>query len=328
MPFMKNVEQQLNEFGAQLKSQRPSQASYERGLVVLKEHVAQKRNESLERAFDHRGVWMHVVENVRMATSVSVVRGSAVALAFVLLLGGAGVYAGLEARKATPSNESLYTLKTALQKTQVALSFSDAGRAKTQVIILEQRVAEVGKELERTSSNTHTDVTGVSKALANAQKQAEVVKAHLSQLPDTEEARRLAEQVAGVKGHIETYTIAASDVSSDVEEDITNNINPEIQELAIAISEITALVEKEDQELTKGEVKGDQDVVDEVVDRSVATTTNEVIDENANKDSASATEEYVMEEETDNAVEKKVIIEDEPKKVTPENDAFRVYIGD
>ncbi len=331
---MKTVEQQLNELGEQIRKQEPSKESYERGLVILKERVARERHTPLETT---TSVWVRVTETIRVATSfgdsLAVMRSSAVALVFIVVLGGAGIYAGLEARTATPSNESLYTLKLALQKTQVAISLSDSGKAKTQVVILEQRVEEVGREIERTAEALDNDISGIEKALANAQLQAAVVKEHLTQLSDLEDTQKLAEQVAGVQKNIETYSIAASEVTEDVTEEIKEQIDPEIEELTNAISEITALAENTEEDADREVQEGLDFATEEAVD---------VIDENS-------TGEDILEEKTEDAdnvmggkgaeIESNENIPLEPEsevgtvqvketpKITPEMDTFKVYIG-
>lgn len=337
---MKTVEQQLDELGATLRSQEPSQESYERGLVLLKNRVARERHASLEHALETPSVWARVTATVRVVTSVGdslvVMRSSAMALAFVVLLGGAGIYAGLEARTASPSNESLYTLKSALQKTQVVLSFSDSSKAKTQVVILEQRVAEVGRELERTAEDLDSDISGIAKALENAQIQAAVVKEHLTQLSDDEDTTKLAEQVAEVQGHIETYSIAASETVEDTAENIKEQIDPEILELANALSEISALVEQPDEE---GEVKGaaDESVEEgkEALEEGAEIVEEEMVEGEESASETVLTEEPVSEENTEleqneeNPVESAVIPapKQETPKITPEMDTFKVFIG-
>jgi hypothetical protein len=237
----------------------------------------------------------------------------------VLVFGAFGVYSGLSARRALPDNKPLYTLKTALEKTQLTLSFTSTSKAEKRFDFLARRVDELDQLVAKTTKYPERNGRAVEVAIKNTQNEISAVIAGLTSVSEKKDAKEINEIKKMVEKNISIYQIALDGVHEDLPENIKNDLGEDVQALSSSISKINNAI--------------DYVVVDQLVEGAadVATSTQDNLDEvfYADDDLAATTitttRDLLIDLESEVVVPAIPVIVEEPFSI--EKDTFKVLIG-
>ena len=246
-----NLFKALKEF----KKLEPSQEAYEKGLSLLLQKVEARNSKKInEQEFmASKANWTEklfapvrvlsegLTQSKQLAHEVLKVYSSHVyasVLITVLVFGAFGLYSGMEANKALPDNKPLYTLKTALEKTQLTLSFSSASKAEKRVDFLARRVDELNQLVVKTAANPESNGHAVELAIINTQNEISAVLKDLANVTENEDAKEINEIKKLVEEKISIYHIALGEVHEDLPDNIKADLGEDVQALSSAILEI------------------------------------------------------------------------------------------
>lgn len=249
-------------------------------------------------------------------------------LVTVLVFGAFGAYSGISARKALPDNRPLYTLKRALEKTQLTLSFTSSQRSAVRINHLERRVEELNHIVAITKANPQHDGVAVFKAIRDTQYSLNAVKDDLLAVAENETSEEIAELKELVGQRVSRYQIALSDVHEDLPDDIKNELEPEMAALTTAIFEINEVIEQLDIKEANAESEAENPFVME-------TATSGTVIIMSTSSSSTITTTATMIDGVD--VSETISTEIQPTYIPPvpveepfslEKDTFNVRIGD
>ncbi len=240
--------------------------------------------------------------------------------AVVLLIFIGGGYVQSQIDNSLPDNDSLYTVKRALEKAQVTLSFNSEKKAQVMVKFLDKRAKEINKILEKPDKNV---AKKVGKAIKTTKDDVESIKKYLDKKDNSEIQDKAREKAL-------EFQIVLENIVEKLPEEVEDEIKKEIEALN---KELGSIIEERDDNSNKQESNEKQspegeDVQDEngdfdVVTSKPTTTTStlpadlDLEKDNEEKSTSTSDETGIGEQEDDQ----------EQEEFSVEKDTFEVYIG-
>ncbi len=320
---------------------KPSQEEYEKGLNLFLQKVDAKfsqleENEKVKEiykqpSFVFESFTQTLVQTREFMYGALRLYSSHIftsVLVTVLVFGAFGAYSGISARKALPDNRPLYTLKRALEKTQLTLSFTSSQRSAVRINHLERRVEELNHIVAITKANPQHDGVAVVKAIRDTQNSLNAVKDDLLAVVENKTSEEIAELKELVGQRVSRYQIALSVVHEDLPDDIKNELEPEVAALTTAIFEINKVIERLDIEEANAESEAENPFV-------MGTATSGTVIIMSTSSSSTITTTATMIDGVDDS--ETISTEIQPTYIPPvpveepfslEKDTFNVRIGD
>jgi len=235
--------EKLNLIFSEFEKIKPSSKSFDQGLFKLHQELKEMDTRTsiiydAKEAFSES----HVKNNlgfsfVRMVFS----RVTISAMAITLFLGG--VTTTVIASKRVLPDSPLYSINQTLEGVQVAFSFSQPAKTKTRTKLLNKRVIEVNKLIEK--AEIREDVSSnesVIKAITRAQAQAVVVRESIAELdPNSDEGEIMEiQKIADEANDIVSFHLAVASSEDNLEDN--KDLEPATAKLSIALNEVQRVV--------------------------------------------------------------------------------------
>ncbi len=239
---MNNAIEQLKK----LKSVSPSGEALERGHYFLMARLDSKLAEKSQLGdILCESYTVRVMRDARSAVKAFVriyVSHIALSLAVVtLFFAGFGALATYYSQDAVDGPQ--YVLKRALENAHIALSSSDR-RTVLRVEQLGQRVEESQKIVQKVIQNTEEGSDKIIEAIQKAQSQAIVVREDIESVSLDDGVSDI--DMKDIQNRLTSYSIALDGFEEELPEDIKEEVQKEVEELAQTIDAINRLVTTKD----------------------------------------------------------------------------------
>ena len=302
----KKLQKKLNN----LSKIKISDEAKERGFDILMQKVAE-RDVVLNQYVVKKGFGISQVLNVIRFRFVYIA-------AVVLLIFIGGGYVQSQIDNSLPDNESLYTVKRALEKAQVTLSFNSDKKAQVMVGFLDKRAKEINKILEKPDKNV---AKKVGKAIQTTKDDVENIKKYLDKKDNSAIQDKAREKALEFK-------IVLENIVDSLPEEVEDELKKEIDALNKELGSIIKEENDNNQESGAEQSLEGQDGQDEngdfdVVTSKPTTTTSTLpadldLEQENDEKSTSTSDETGVEEQKDN---------EDQEEFSVEKDTFEVYIG-
>lgn len=322
-----------------------SESEHAQGLTVLLQKVEARNTAARlpESTFMDRFSFAGVVDRVfQPFVAVGDVMRAVVVTPVTLLLlvvfvfGGLGAFMGATSQQATPEDPTLFTLKTALERTQLALQFSTEKKTIAKVQLLERRVNEIQTLTARNVASEQINHEAVAEAIYNARSHAEEVQKDLEELSHSKLSaadKAEVDQINELVDKVVTYSIAVNDLES-LPEDVKGDA-AELVTTITALGDIVLTIPEDepsaDDPSFESTEESDAFFTDQTIPTTTTTTLPAIIEESAVE---SETDETVSADQSEVGSSDEVIkyytAPVTPKKPTfdLEADTKPVHIGD
>ncbi len=302
----KKLQKKLNN----LSKIKISDEAKERGFDILMQKVAE-RDVVLNQYVVKKGFGISQVLNVIRFRFVYIA-------AVVLLIFIGGGYVQSQIDNSLPDNESLYTVKRALEKAQVTLSFNSDKKAQVMVGFLDKRAKEINKILEKPDKNV---AKKVGKAIQTTKDDVENIKKYLDKKDNSAIQDKAREKALEFKIVLENIV---DSLPEEVEDELKKEIDALNKELGSIIKEENDNNQESDAEQSlEGQDGQDENGDFDVVTSKPTTTTSTLpadldLEQENDEKSTSTSDETGVGEQKDN---------EDQEEFSVEKDTFEVYIG-
>lgn len=240
------------------------------------------------------------------------------AIGLLILVGGG--YIRAQINNSLPHNESLYTVKRALEKAQITLSFSSEKKAQTIVGFLDKRAKEINKILEKSDESDENVVQKVEKAIETTKDDVENIKKYLDER-DNNKIQDAAREKA-----LE-FQIVLENIAEKLPQEVEEKLKKELDNLNKELDDIIVKDKEEAEEAndnTNTEIEEDSQVIEGDFDNytTKSTTTTSTLPVNLEEDGNDEKTVSVLDEEKKNSKDEEV-----QEEFSVEKDTFEVYIG-